>query len=100
MNNNLQLLSSLSKDEISIVTDILSEITKNGKSESLNDIYYDDYEEIPVDLTTFLCDELYLGNYTNHGKDIYDTWKEELKVVHNPINAIDQWAITGSIGTR
>ena len=52
-----------------------------------------------VDLETFLCDEQYLGNYTNFGKDIYDTWKSELKYVHNPINFVDQWAITGSTGT-
>ena len=72
---------------------------KNGKSDNLTDLYYEDYEEIPVDLETFLSDDMYLGNYTNHGRDIYETWKKELKYVHNPMNFVDQWAVTGSTGT-
>ena len=73
---------------------------RNGKSDNLTELYYEDYEEIPVDLETFLSDDMYLGNYTNHGKDIYDTWKKGLKYVHNPMNFVDQWAITGSTRNR
>lgn len=97
--NNLQLLNSLTEEEKVVVKNIIKEIAKTGKSEQLKDLYYEDYEEIPVDLETFLCDEVYLGKYTNYGKDIYDTWKKELAYVHNPINFVDQWAITGSTGT-
>lgn len=97
--NNLQLLNSLTEEEKVAVKNIIKEIAKTGKSEQLKDLYYEDYEEIPVDLETFLCDEMYLGKYTNYGKDIYDTWKKELTYVHNPINFVDQWAITGSTGT-
>lgn len=98
--NNLELLTKLTDAEKAKVNEILLEVSKNGKSEELEDLYYNDYDEIPVDLETFLTSEQYLGNYTNKGKDIYPTWKEELKYVHNPINAIDQWAITGSIRNR
>ena len=97
--DNLQLLNTLTEDEKIAVKNIIKEIAKTGKSEQLKDLYYEDYEEIPVDLETFLCDEMYLGKYTNYGKDIYDTWKKELAYVHNPINFVDQWAITGSTGT-
>lgn len=90
----LQELSKLTPEEIQKVKEILGEIVEDGKSEELNDLYYEDYEEIPVDLTTFLCDDMYLGNYTNHGKDIYDTWKKELAYVHNPNTICEQWAIT------
>ena len=96
---NLKMLSSLTAEEREAVHKILAEVSENGKSENLTNLYYEDYEEIPVDLETFLCDDMYLGNYTNHGKDIYDTWRKELKFVHNPINFVDQWAITGSTGT-
>lgn len=99
MENNLEILNKLNDDEMEVVKNILSQIADNGKSKELEDIYYEDYEEIPVDLTTFLCDEQYLGNYTNYGRDIYDTWKKELAYVHDPVNFIDQWAITGSTGT-
>ena len=99
-NDNIQLLEGLSEDEKAVVRQILIDVSEKGKSEDLTNLYYEDYEEIPVDLETFLSDEQYLGKYTNGGKDIYDTWKKELKYVHNPINFVDQWAITGSTGTR
>ena len=99
-NNNLQILTKLSEEEKQEVKNIIKEISSNGKSEQLLDLYYDDYEEIPVDIDTFLEDERYLGSYTNHGKDIFPKWREELRVVHNPINAFDEWAITGSIRNR
>ena len=90
----LQELSKLTPEEIQKVEEILAELVEDGKSEELNDLYYEDYEEIPVDLNTFLCDEMYLGKYTNYGKDIYDTWKKELEYVHNPNTICEQWAIT------
>lgn len=98
-NTNLELLTKLTDEEREKVKQILIDVSNKGKSEQLKELYYDDYEEIPVDLETFLCDDMYLGNYTNHGKDIYETWKKELKYVHNPMNFVDQWAITGSTGT-
>ena len=98
-NQNLDVLSTLTNEEKLKVKEILAQISDKGKSKELDNLYYDDYEEIPVDLETFLSNDLYLGNYTNHGKDIYETWKKELAYVHNPINFIDQWAITGSTGT-
>ncbi len=98
-NSNTEILNKLSEDERKVVRQILLDVSSKGKSEKLTELYYEDYEEIPVDLETFLCDEMYLGKYTNYGKDIYDTWKKELAYVHNPINFIDQWAITGSTGT-
>ncbi len=95
--NNLKILQTLTEDELMKVKDILGEIAENGKSKELKDLYYEDYEEIPVDPYTFLTADQYLGKYTNNGKDIFDTWVKEIQYVHNPINAIDQWAITGSI---
>lgn len=87
-------LPTLSEEDKETVRKILNEISKKGKSNQLEDLYLDDYEEIPVSLETFLSDEKYLGKFTNYGKDIYDTWKKELAYVHNPVNFVDQWAIT------
>ena len=70
-NNNANLLTKLTDEERQIVRQILLDVSNQGKSEKLTELYYEDYEEIPVDLETFLCDEKYLGNYTNKGKDIY-----------------------------
>ena len=100
MDESLKSINQLTDDEKNIVKNILNEFASKGKSDELKNLYLEDYEEIPVDLMTFLCDDQYLGNYTNHGKDIYDTWKKELSYVHSPTTFCDQWAITGSTGTR
>lgn len=99
MDESLKSINQLTDDEKNIVKNILNEFASKGKSDELKNLYLEDYEEIPVDLMTFLCDDQYLGNYTNHGKDIYDTWKKELAYVHSPTTFCDQWAITGSTGT-
>ena len=98
--DNLKILENLTEDEKAEVKKILSDISNQGKSEDLSELYYEDYEEIPVDIETFLSSETYLGNYTNQGRDIYSTWLKELKYIHNPATFCDQWAITGSTGTR
>ena len=96
---NFELLSSLNETEIKAIQEVMSQMSDNGSSDKLKEIYYEDYEEIPVDIETFLFDDRYLGRYTNYGKNFFNTWTEELKYVHNPENFVDQWAITGSTGT-
>lgn len=98
--DNLQELTKLTPEERQAVSAMIEEISKLGESKDLSNLYYEDYEEIPVDLETFLCSPTYLGNYTNNGKDIYETWKKELQYVHNPATFCDQWAITGSTRYR
>ena len=56
-NDNVQLLNGLSDDERAVVRQILIDVSEKGKSEDLTNLYYEDYEEIPVDLETFLCEE-------------------------------------------
>lgn len=99
MNEQLEVMSTLSPEELEAVKSILNEISETGSSEMYDAINLADYEEIPVDLWTFLTRDDLLGPYTNGGADIYDTWVKELKYVHNPANFVDQWAITGSTGT-
>ena len=59
--NNLQLLSSLTDEEKAKLQLIVNQISDTGKSSELDNLYYEDYEEIPVDLETFLSSETYLG---------------------------------------
>lgn len=99
-NEQLEAISTLTPEELEAVRGILNEISNNGTSEMYDAINLADYEEVPVDLMTFLCREDLLGKYTNGGKDIYDTWVKELKYVHNSANFVDQWAITGSTRNR
>lgn len=58
-------LNKLSPKEKQLAVSILTEFSKTGKSELFNklkfDVDYSDYEEIPVDIDTFLCDDNYMG---------------------------------------
>ena len=54
-------LESLSKEERQAVLEILKEYSKTGNSNKYNNILYEDYKEIPVDIKTFLHDKRYLG---------------------------------------
>ena len=58
---SLEQLNSLSPEERTLALEILKEISQEGHSELLDDLKYSDYEEIPVDIMTFISDERYLG---------------------------------------
>lgn len=54
-------LENLSKEEREAVVKILQEMSSSGSSEKMNELLLADYEEIPVDIYTFLHDKNYLG---------------------------------------
>ena len=55
-------LQNLSESERKAALEILNQFSKQGKSDKFNDLIYEDYEEIPVDIETFVDDYNYLGN--------------------------------------
>ena len=57
MDDFKDLLEDLSEQEKQEVYKILNEYNNNGESKSLNELYDEDFEEIPVDIDTFLEDE-------------------------------------------
>ena len=61
-----------------------------------------DYDEIPVDIDTFLTDSRYLGKFTNNGKILtYRKWPEALRDwFPNPLapSPYVEVALTGAIG--
>ena len=56
-----KILDTLSEKEKEIALSILSELKNSGKSETLKDLKYADFKEIPVDIETFLTNDNYLG---------------------------------------
>ena len=68
--NNLSQFNSLSEEEKKAVLSILDEYSSTGESKLFNDIKYADYNEIPVDILTFILDDNYLGKawHTAEGK--------------------------------
>lgn len=75
-------LSELTEEERKAVLEILGEISENNNSEKYNELLQADYEEIPVDIETFLKDRQYMGN-SWHLPDgtfkLYPFWLEKLK---------------------
>lgn len=58
---DLNILDSLSPEERALALEILKQYSQEGKSDILEDLTYGDFAEIPVDIETFLDDDIYLG---------------------------------------
>ncbi len=93
----------LSKEEREFVLKILEEFKEFGESKTLNDLYHRDYEEIPVDITTFLHNRKYLGNalYDPDGRfTLFPYWEDKLREIF-PTNTTTRYntlVFTGAIG--
>lgn len=101
--NQFELLNSLSPEEKEAALAILKEIGDKGFSEKLNELIYSDYEEIPVDIETFMFDKRYLGNGLvdpEGRRTVFPYWVETLKKIfpNNIDTAYNTLIFTGAIG--
>lgn len=77
-------LQALTGTEKELAVKILTEFSKSGESQTLKDLYYTDFEEIPVPITEFLHNRRYLGNalYDPEGRfTLFPYWEEKLKEI-------------------
>ena len=105
---NLEQLNSLSPEERALALEILKEISQEGHSDILDDLRYSDFEEIPVDIMTFISEEQYLGRglyivdeYTGERKcTVFPYWLEKLQEIFpdNLTTRYNTLILTGSIG--
>ena len=96
-------LDGLSEAERKAALSMLAEISETGRSKALEEMEYADYEEIPVDIGTFLTDPEYLGRgLTNEeGKfTVFPYWVKTLKRLFptNVDTAYNTLILTGGIG--
>lgn len=96
---NSGVFDGLSEEERAIALKILNEYKDNGQSNTLTEIYEEDYEEIPVDIDTFIEDDRYIGSFTGNGSLIYNYWRRKLRELFRDPNQYQEVANTGSIGT-
>ena len=103
--NNLDLstLNGLSPAEKEYALKILQQYADAGSSELFDNLKYADYEEIPVDIITFMHDKRYLGNalYNQEGKfTVFPYWENKLKEIFpSPTDtAYNTIVFTGAIG--
>lgn len=97
-------LQNLSKEEKEYLALIMSEISKNGKSETLDDLWSADYNEKPVPILEFLTNDDYLGRSLKDPEGnltIYDYWVDKLQKMFDPSekNIIQEVALSGCIGS-
>ncbi len=81
-NISKEQLEKLSPEERKIALEILKQYANKGSSDIFNNLIYDDYEEIPVDIETFLTDDNYMGQAwkDTEGKlKIYPYWMKKFK---------------------
>ena len=106
MNQNIDWaskLNSLTPEERAAAIKILKQVAETGQSVLLEDLKYSDFEEIPVDIDTFLHDKKYLGNglYDQDGRfTLFPYWEEKLHEIFptNITTAFNTIILTGSIG--
>ena len=103
LNTNIDELNNLSEQEKQIVMNILEEYSKEGSSKTYDTLLQSDFDEIPVDIETFLHDKRYLGNalYDAEGRfTLFPFWEEKLKQIFptNTTTAYNTIIFTGAIG--
>lgn len=82
LQNRDKLLESLSEEERTLALSILREFGEQGMSSTYNDLLFEDYKEIPVDIETFINGDSYLGNAWKDGSGkskLYPFWLDTLK---------------------
>lgn len=105
---NMDALNNLSKEEKELAIKILKEYAETGLSETLDDLKYNDFDEIPVDIDTFLDDDRYLGKglcivdeFTGERKStLFPYWRKTLHKIfpNNLTTKYNTLILTGSIG--
>lgn len=97
------ILKNLSAEEKSLALSILKEITDKGESKTLNELIYEDYEEIPVGIEEFLTNPIFLGKglVNKEGKfTVFPYWIEVLKKLfpNNIETEYNTLILSGAIG--
>lgn len=81
-NISKEQLERLSPEERKIALEILKQYANKGSSDIFNNLVYNDYEEIPVDIETFLTNDNYMGQAWKDAEGklkIYPYWMSRLK---------------------
>lgn len=96
-------LDDLTEEEKAVALSILREYSERGISDTYNDMLWTDWDEIPVNIDTFLHEKQYLGNalYDQEGRfTLFPYWEEKLKEIF-PDNITTKYntvIFTGAIG--
>lgn len=92
------IYDSVSDEEKYYLRKILEELAESdiGYSKTYEDIWLADYKEIPVDIDTFVCTDMYLGRSNRYGDAIFPYWRKELRNFFGAGNKYWEWVFTGA----
>lgn len=93
------IYNECSPEEQSILLKILEEIGETGTSPTYENIWLQDYKEIPVDKYTFLTDPEFLGPSNNNGESIYPVWIDTMLELEKSGNQYYEIVFTGATRT-
>lgn len=85
----------LSPEERQAVDLVLKSVAK-GDMTTYDQLFYTDYEEIPVSFSQFITDDQYLGKSTRQGQFLYPFWRKEVPRIF--ASECSEIALSGSIG--
>lgn len=91
-----KIYEASTEEEKSYLRKILEELSHTGYSPTYEQIWLHDYIEIPVDIETFLCSDLYLGKSNSNGKSIYPSWHKAMSDIFNAGNKWEEIFFTGA----
>lgn len=105
---DLEAFKNLTDEEKALALQILGQMASTGESEILDNLKFSDFEEIPVDIDTFLDDDRYLGKglwaidqVTGERRcTLFPYWRETLHKLFpdNLTTNYNTLILTGSIG--
>lgn len=90
------IYDTCSPEEQGYLIQILQELSDTGTSSTYDNLWLQDYKEIPVDLDTFLCDDRYLGKTNREGEAIYPFWKTAMHDIFDSGNKYHECVFTGA----
>ena len=100
---NQEILANLSPKEKELALSILEEYSKTGASEIFSSLLAEDYNEVPVDIITFILDDRYLGNAWHDSEGnvkLYEFWGDRMKELFPDeyTTAVNNFIISGARG--
>lgn len=90
------IFDTCSSEEQMYLISILQELSDTGSSPTYDNLFLQDYKEIPVDIDTFLCSDEYLGIANDGGDSIYPYWKNGFHEIFDDPLKYTQVVFTGA----
>ena len=97
-NITVDQFKNLSPENKQLVLKILDEYKTTGESQTLKEIWEVDYDEIPVSIDEFICNDYYLGKSTGNGTLIYPYWRKKYREIFDASLDYEEIVLTGAIG--